>query len=340
MKNLASTRSVLATVGLFLALSIGCAPESTGTKGNRAAANPTGTGKPDGAKSGEGAKPDGTAKPVVVGTISHDKAPVAPAGGNELAAVDEPGKETPAAASDATMAEAAAKHAALQEYRRLDPPDAKMFPGLKQMSEDCDVWFDAEKKRVVMRGGVCLREGQLEMLACIHRWLDEKDVPGGKVRAGTKEHESVLTINTTAAVVHSALLLTGVTPGSPVKFQPEYQPATGPVIEVTLHWTDADGKPREAKGQDWVQDVKTKQAMTLPWVFAGSVFHVDEQTGKRIYRGEHGNLICVSNFSDAVLDVPVPSTADGPSLMFTALTERIPPLGTPVTIVLTPKPEK
>ena len=176
-----------------------------------------------------------------------------------------------------TTAESAAKHAALQEFHRLGPPDEKMFPGLKQVSEDCDVWLDKEKKRVILRGNVCLREGPLELLACIYRWLDDPSAPQGKLRRGTKEYESVLTVNTSAAVVHSALLLTGAKPGSPVRYDPKYQPAHGAEVEITLHWTDAEGKPREAKAQDWVQNFKTKQAMSQNWVFAGSGFVGDKE---------------------------------------------------------------
>jgi len=129
------------------------------------------------------------------------------------------------------------------------------------------------------------------------------------VRRGTKEYETVLTINTSAAVVHSALLLAGAAPGSPVRFEPKYQPAHGAEIDITLHWTDADGKPREAKAQDWIQNFKTKQPMTQNWVFAGSGFVGEKEKGQLQYLGENGNLICVSNFTDAVLDVPVISTA-------------------------------
>jgi hypothetical protein len=48
-------------------------------------------------------------------------------------------------------------------------------------------------------------------------------------------------------------------------------------------------------------------------------------------------LICVSNFPSAVLDVPIQSTDSNAALLFAAYTERIPPIGTPVTIVLAPK---
>src|SRR5690606_33238231 len=76
--------------------------------------------------------------------------------------------------------------------------------------------------------------------------------------------------------------------------------------------------------------------MTLPWVFAGSGFWLDEETGKQHYQAESGDVICVSNFSSAMLDVPAESTNANAGLFFEAFTERIPPLGTPVRLVLTP----
>ena len=44
---------------------------------------------------------------------------------------------------------------------------------------------------------------------------------------------------------------------------------------------------------------KTGKAMTYPWVFAGSRFWTDEETGKQYYQAEGGDFICVSNFGTA-----------------------------------------
>jgi hypothetical protein len=64
----------------------------------------------------------------------------------------------------------------------------------------------------------------------------------------------------------------------------------------------------------------------------------DEETGEEHYMADSsGELICVSNFPTATLDVPIESSDSDAALMFEAFTEHIPPLGTPVTMVLTPK---
>ncbi|MFN0051222.1 MAG: YdjY domain-containing protein [Planctomycetales bacterium] len=75
--------------------------------------------------------------------------------------------------------------------------------------------------------------------------------------------------------------------------------------------------------------------MEADWVFAGSGFFTDEETGKSHYLAEDGDLICVANFASATLDVAIPSSSEG-EVLFEAWTERIPPRETPVTIELIP----
>ena len=76
--------------------------------------------------------------------------------------------------------------------------------------------------------------------------------------------------------------------------------------------------------------------MQAEWIFAGSGFHVDQDSGKRFYRAEGGDLICVANFPSATLDVAIESSAAGDTLMYEAWEERIPPAGTDVTVELIP----
>ncbi|HET6880822.1 MAG TPA: YdjY domain-containing protein [Pirellulales bacterium] len=196
---------------------------------------------------------------------------------------------------------------------------------LVKLDAKAPLWVDKTNKRVVMIGKVCLREGQLEMFACPE---------------GTKEHESVLSVPVLAERVHTALILLGADPGKPVQFTPEYRPASGPVIDVALYWTDESGKRCSAWAQDWVQDARTGKALSEPWVFGGSMFYVDEKTGKRDYLANHGELICVSNFSSAMLDLPVESSDKAGQLLFNAYTDHIPPANTKVTIVLRPRADK
>jgi hypothetical protein len=196
---------------------------------------------------------------------------------------------------------------------------------LRRLRPDCDAWIDAKNKQVVMQGEVCLTQGRLEMFA---------------VTKGTKEHEAVVSVNTKAQVIHAALLAIGAKSGKPVEYVPAYKPPNGDKIEIMLFWTDEKGNQRKAKAQEWVRDVKTKKAMEYPWVFAGSGFYTDEDSKKQFYMAEAGDFICVSNFPDAMLDVPARSTDSNEDLLFEAFTENIPPRGTKVTLVLVPELEK
>lgn len=223
--------------------------------------------------------------------------------------------KTDASNPDATKVEAETKTV----ENPLDPT-AK----LQRLAPEYDVWLDAKNKQVVMEGEVCLREGVLEMFACLK---------------GTKEHESVVAVKTKAFVVHAGLLALGAKSGTPVKFRPEYVPATGPEVDVFVFWRDEEGKLKKAKAQDWVRDLSTKKAMKHPWVFSGSIFSTNPETGQEVYGAEQGYLICVSNFSTAMLDLPVESSDKADGLLFEAFTENIPPRGTKVTVVLVPKIE-
>jgi hypothetical protein len=156
----------------------------------------------------------------------------------------------------------------------------------------------------------------------------------------TKEHESIVSANTKAYLVHTGLVALGAEPGHPVRFQPRYMPPTGTEIEVLVRYLDEKGKLQTARAQDWIKDNHTGKPMAYPFVFAGSSFYVDPDTNKQHYQGEHGDFVCVSNFSTAVLDIPVKSSKSNEELEFEAITKKIPPLGAPVHLVFKPKLKK
>ena len=178
-------------------------------------------------------------------------------------------------------------------------------------------------------GHICLNDGQLEMFICPE---------------GTKEHESVIASSVLSSYIHHALLLIDCQPGKASSWDPEYRPAYGPTIDATIKWHDK--KSGETKSQDakqWIRDVDTKKAMTQRWIFGGSTFWTDPDSGEEIYYGDSGELICLSNFSTATIDVDVKSSQANDGLLFEAFTENIPPVGTKVYTILTPgefvKPE-
>jgi pimeloyl-ACP methyl ester carboxylesterase len=153
---------------------------------------------------------------------------------------------------------------------------------------------------------------------------------------GTKEYESVVAVNAKAFAVHTALLAVGAKSGHPVRFQPEYAPATGSRIKIEVQWKAESGNWRSANAKDWVQDGATKAPLNEDWVFAGSGFWKDPDSGKEFYYAEGGELVCVSNFSTATLDLPIESSQRDAQRLYQAFTENVPPLGTRVKLILTP----
>ncbi|MCM2371466.1 YdjY domain-containing protein [Aporhodopirellula aestuarii] len=225
-------------------------------------------------------------------------------------------------------------------------------PGAKQLGEQPDLWVDLKAKRVYVDGYVAMNRGPLEMLAC---------------PVGTKEHESVIAVFAKSSEVHAALLAIGAQSGTPVRWIPEFLPPTGQTISVWVAWRkpqpstaqdvadntsdeDALDEPSPAEpfipsdefmvvdARKWVRSVETQTELAEPWVFAGSTFWSDPEDGIEHYSANAGDMICVSNFSTAMLDVPFNSSAETGNLMFEPFTERIPERGTPVRLILVPQP--
>ena len=203
-----------------------------------------------------------------------------------------------------------------------EPPRLPVPKQAKAMPEPNLVWVDTKKKQVFVDGYVSLNEGLLEMFAC---------------PTGTKEHESIVAVYSSAQVVHAALLSVGAKSGHPVRWDPKFEPPTGTEIAIEVRWRDKAGKWHSVPAQQWLKNVDTQKPMSYSWVFAGSSFWEDEETGKQYYQAEGGDLICVSNFSTATLDVPVESSQANTGLLFEANTKKIPAIGTPVRLVLKPK---
>ncbi len=193
-------------------------------------------------------------------------------------------------------------------------------PAAVRLDPNDRVWADKKNRRVIVDGYIALREGPLEMLACL---------------VGTKEHESIVATFCKAQTVHAGLLAVGAVQGKPVQWEPTFRPPSGQEIQVFALWRDKAGKKQNIDTREWLKVVGSeKEVLDKNFVFAGSLFWDDPDTGKKIYQAESGDLICVSNFSTATLDVPIESSKVNSGLMFMAFTERIPSEGAPVRLVL------
>lgn len=201
-------------------------------------------------------------------------------------------------------------------------PLPPLGPDWIRLGEKDKCWINRKQRQVAIDGEVCLRRGYLEMFACIKN---------------TKEHESVVGLDSKAFLIHTALLAAGAKTGSPATYRPEYKPATGTTIDVFLEWIGGDGKRRRVKAQQWVRDLRTRKPMQHEWVFGGSSIWEDPESKTRYYRAEGGEVICVSNFPTAMMDLPIESSQANDELLFEAFTENIPPRRTPVRVYLVPR---
>jgi hypothetical protein len=192
-------------------------------------------------------------------------------------------------------------------------------PNMKRLAQKDRVWVDVKRHLVVVDGYIAMRQGQLEMFAC---------------PAGTKEHESVVGLFTKAQLVHAGLLAAGARTGKPVQWEPKFEPPTGSEIEIHALWFDPQGKKQAIDARKWVRQLGSEdKTLEVNWVFAGSSLWKDPETGEQRYMAESGDLVCLSNFTTATLDVPIQSSQANSGLLFIANTDLIPPETTPVRLV-------
>ncbi len=204
----------------------------------------------------------------------------------------------------------------------VDRDETKDPPGTRRLSPGGKVWLDTKNKRVVMLAEICLREGQLEMFACL------KGDEGARVdRRGT--HEGVCRAR--------GLDLAGSRARRGGAVRTRVQAGEGPTRRrhALLDRRERDAPSRQcarlgAEREDRQADDRVVGCL------AAAASGPTNRTGQQFYKAEDGDFICISNFASAMLDVPVQSSQSNDALLFEALTDQIPPLGTKVSLVLTP----
>jgi hypothetical protein len=189
---------------------------------------------------------------------------------------------------------------------------------------------DLTRRRVVMDARVCLPDNisVLEFLVC---------------KGDTKTHESILTTDAEARMLHAGLLMLGLTPGKPAKWvydeegdQTKAIAPRGGELRITLRWKDKEGKVHEADAGSWLKP-SGKVADSPPltkWVFVGSEVLPDG----RYWADDEGQVISVANFASSVIDVPFESSSRNVLSQYAAKREAIPSRQTPVEVVIAPLP--
>ena len=134
------------------------------------------------------------------------------------------------------------------------------------------------------------------------------------------------------------ILLLGTAVGAGVVLN---QPATGTVIKIHLMYEE-NGKKKEVTAREWVRYSQKNKELDQDWVFGGSYLIPDplDNTKKPYYAANDGDVICVSNFDTALLDLPIESSVQNDDLAFEAYTERIPAKDTAVLVILEPLAKK
>ncbi len=193
---------------------------------------------------------------------------------------------------------------------------------------------DTKAGEVRLEGKVVMQEGPLELLVCSE---------------GTREHESVVAVKARPSHVTFALALLGLGPGKPGFTTPggTFSPAAGAVLDITARFTvdPGDGKKPEVQSYPaWkllrFAGTETSLVRPLEWVYVG------RQSPEALAAADQeGTVVCVSNFTEAVIDVPFESTGVNANLIYEANPAVVPPVGTPVELVIRPtgrriKPKK
>ena len=175
----------------------------------------------------------------------------------------------------------------------------------------------------------------------------------GFLEHGTREHESLFAFEGNASDVHAALLLAGFEAGTPGRWR-EVHHADGTTTYVGIAPTGSDVlvEVRLADGStqriDWfiraaVIGADPNAIAAFKFNFGGSRFHRDRRTGVERYVADgSGSLIGLVTFGDETIGC-AEVTSDQASLatpLWEVFTERMPTLGSRVTVLLSLPPPR
>ena len=314
----------LAPLAAACLLCLGCGADPPPGQGTAAAPGPT-TGDVD-----QGAKP-GATTPTEEPPVRTDVPPAASTGDGDQGA--KPAEPTPTEQAKPTEADAegsgeppmpeqsGGETDGETDGEKEETAEQQTIPiadNWVRLSQEHEIWIDMKAKQVMVAGQICLDRGGLEVFACPRQ---------------TKDHESVVSVNALALELHTCLIAIGADPGKPVQWTPEYQQATGPKIKIEVRWSK-EGQEVTRNAKELVRNFETKKELERDWVFCGSQFYTNPEDGSKIYYGDSGEMICLSNFSTATLDLPIESSGSNESLLFEVNPDKTPPLGTKVYLVL------
>ena len=198
------------------------------------------------------------------------------------------------------------------------------------------VVFDRGRNEVRIVARVACNSGFLEQLVCL---------------AGTREHESLLSIEVPPSLVHAGLLAIGLEPGHPGRWWSDAdgslrkEAPSGPEVEATVRRIRGN-LVEEVDLRSWTE-ADDGSCLASPLVFAGSEIRPNPPSLVRIRGpGEHyvadfsGSVIGLATFGDELIATGTvhPHRDDVAAPAYRSRTDAMPGPGTAVTLIIRPIP--
>ena len=170
----------------------------------------------------------------------------------------------------------------------------------------------AETKLVEAAGHIALTNGILEFFA---------------VEAGGRDYESLVTLTCRPSALKFALLLIGCPEGE----------TNGAPLRLDIEWVTG-GKTNQLPAEALLLDRRTGQAPArLPWIFSGSYFSLDLSGSNQVFTADLEQAHVALWWQPAAL-INVRATAGNPyrgdDEGYAVNSQRVPPVGTPITLSL------
>src|SRR6266478_7712786 len=153
---------------------------------------------------------------------------------------------------------------------------------------------------------------------------------------GQKAHETLVTIDIKPSEVHKALESFGLKPGTPVRGEAK-EPPQGPEVEMFLEFPDRDGRAKRVSIERTMIDPKTNKPMPkVKWRFTGSIMSKpDPAKDETVYGADMtGTLISIFPVTDETVFQTSLTMKEEKYLKLESNTRLLPPIGTPVKLVI------
>jgi len=191
------------------------------------------------------------------------------------------------------------------------------------------VTINLEEKYVDLDGMICLEEGLLELVATVQ---------------ASKEHEAIVVVKARPQHIHLAMLMLGLEPGKPGRWQYTEKQATpidptGDRVRISMLVKEGDKEVEKPIHMFIRNRVDDKQMEPTDFVFAGSHL-VENQQGEKQYLADvTGDVIALVSFDAEVMALPTAASTDNAELDWVIDTQTTPKFGTPVKLRIRPAPK-